>query len=197
MALTRLNNRSVSEVTALPSGIDIPAGAIVSADLPSGTIVQVVRSTLGNQGTTSTAANENASYVLSFTTTTWTDTNLLATTITPKFSNSLIFLSISVFANQDNSSGEAAPSYRIIRGTTVLWQPQTNSSGPYGLTYSSSQHYEHNTVECWDQPNTISPITYSLQYRSYGGASISRLFGYPGAQQWSPINCFTIMEIKA
>ena len=42
MALTRLNNRSISAVTALPTGIDIPTGAIVPADLPSKSILQVV-----------------------------------------------------------------------------------------------------------------------------------------------------------
>ena len=173
-------------------------GTPTAADLGlnvSGSVVQVVRSSLGNQGTTSSPANENASYALSFTTTTWTDTSLLSLTITPKFANSSLFLSLCIFANQDASDGSASPSIRIIRGSTVLFQPQTNSTGPYGLVYTNAQNYRQMTIQCWDQPNTTSPVTYSLQYRSYNGASTARLFGYPGSQQWSPTNFFTVMEI--
>lgn len=163
----------------------------------SGNVVQVVKSTLGSIGTTSSPANENASYALSFTNTSWADTSLLSLTITPKFANSYMFLNLSIFYNQDAASGDASPAIRIIRGTTVLFQPQTNTTGPYGITYANTQHYDHKTIQCWDQPNTLSPITYSLQYRSYNGAATARLFGYPGTQQWSPTNAFTVMEIAA
>jgi hypothetical protein len=161
-----------------------------------GNVIQVVKTQLGVQGTTSSAANVNSSYALTFTTTTWTDTSLLSLTITPKASNSLMMLYLSIFVNQDSSDAQAAPSIRIVRGSTVIWQPQTNATGPYGLTYStSSQHYEQPTIMCSDIANTLSPITYSLQYRTYGGVANGRLFGYPGADQWSPINTFTVMEI--
>lgn len=57
MALTRLNNRSVSAVTALPSGIDIPAGVIVSADLPVGTVVKTSKYTHTSENITVTSTS--------------------------------------------------------------------------------------------------------------------------------------------
>ncbi len=39
MALTKLNNRSVSAVTTLPSGVTLPSGTI----MPSGSVLQAIR----------------------------------------------------------------------------------------------------------------------------------------------------------
>jgi hypothetical protein len=61
MSLTRLNNRSVSAVTALPSGIDIPAGVILHADLPSGSVLQIFNTSISetsiSNGVTTTMFN--------------------------------------------------------------------------------------------------------------------------------------------
>lgn len=160
--------------------------------------IQVVTSSLGaaDLGTTLSATsdrtNYNASYTIASTTTTWTDTSHLQLTITPKFSNSMIKLGLCVYLN--NTANNGAPGIRVIRGTKIVFRPALNTSGPFGVGYSGTGA-QHSTYffEFYDYPETTSPVTYRLQYRSYDGGSC-RWFGHEG-EHWSHANYFTATEI--
>ena len=155
--------------------------------------IQVVRTSVGNQATTSAKSNENAAYAISTTTTTWTDYSFLQLTITPKFANSIIKLELCCYLNQDATTGYGGVGIRIRRGTTIVWEPQSNTTGPYGSLYSG-QVYFTPTFIVFDSPAVTTPITYILQYRTYNGTS-STLFAYPGSTQFGSINTFVATEI--
>ena len=157
--------------------------------------LQVVKTSLGdNLGTTSNdQTNENPSWAISSTTTTWTDTNNLQLTITPKFANSLIKLELCMFIHNGGTSKAGA--IRVIRGTTVLFRPIYNSTGPFSLGYGESSRHDHITLTFFDTPNTTAPVTYRLQYRTYNGGTASHFFGYSAASHWSAYNVFVATEI--
>lgn len=158
--------------------------------------IQVVKTVLGDSlGTTSNdSTQDQPAWVISTTTTTWTDTSNLQLTITPRFANSLIKLELHIYAGTGAAAKAAA--IRIVRGTTILWRPTSNSTGPFSLGYiSGSDGHFHHTLITYDSPNTTSPVTYRLQYRTYSGGSVSNLFGWPAAGHYAPINTFTAMEI--
>ena len=155
MALTRLNNRSITAVTALPSGIDIPAGTIVSADLPSGSVVQVAKA----YDTSTTVYSPGSGYQ-------FVRVGLTAS-ITPKFSNSKIAIIATVNAmnNGNRSMGQIR---RYAGGSEVVAGDYTTVSGyswniPDFYTNGSNDLLKHMTVTLIDSPNTTSAI----EYRTY------------------------------
>ena len=170
MALTRLNNRSVSAVTALPSGIDIPAGVIVPADLPVGSILQVVNVTTNTQYST-------------------TSTSLVATgfsaTITPKFSTSKILVVYTCGGIETSTTAGGVKGYISIYkagnslktvSNAILWNA-TASAGPAATFF--------------DSPNSTATQTYDLYF-----ASISSSYTwYVGTN--SSLNTFTLLEVAA
>lgn len=159
------------------------------------TPIQIVKSSLGdNLGTTSNdLTNDNPSWAFSSTTTTWTDTNNLQLTITPKFANSLIKLELSMFVH--NGGTDKAAAIRVIRGTTVLFRPVYNTTGPFSLAYGSSARHDHVALTFFDTPNTTTPVTYRLQYRTYNGGTASHFFSYSAASHWAPYNVLVATEI--
>lgn len=157
--------------------------------------VQVVTSSLGtNLGTTSNdQTNANASWSISTTATTWTDTSNLQLTMTPKFTNSLIRLELSIYSWAGGSGRGVA--VRVIRGSTILYRPLIDTTGPYGMNFGDlSAHHFTSHLVFFDTPNTISPITYSLQYRTYNGVSAARLFGLQSATSFSAANYLVATE---
>lgn len=156
--------------------------------------VQIVRTSVGTTGTISNSlVNADPAWAIATTTTTWTDYNYLQLTITPKFSTSIIRLELPYFTNNSGNSNNAA--IRIVRGTNIVWQPMHNSVGPYGVGHSTnSALYMTQTIVCYDTPNTVSPITYIIQYRAYSNTNTVRLFAHPGATEYGPITTFTAME---
>ncbi len=158
--------------------------------------LQVVKSILGNNlGTTSNdSTQDNPSWAISTTTTTWTDTSNLQLTITPKFANSIIKLELCMYMG--NGASGRAPAIRIIRGSTIVWRPNNNSTGPFSLGYAGqSDRHDQIFIMCIDSPNTTSAVTYSLQYRTYNGTNASTFFSYPAASHYGTLNTFVATEI--
>jgi len=159
--------------------------------------VQIVTTSLGaeNLGTTDTSTSDrtNLSPVWSIitTTTTWTDTSNLQLTITPKFDNSIIRLDLCVYLHNNSLSNAAA--IRIKRGNKILWRPVMDTTGPYSLGWSSAYIHGTYNITTYDAPTTTSPITYSLQYRTYNGGQCV-LFG-PNTGAYGNSNYFTATEI--
>jgi hypothetical protein len=142
MALTRLNNRSVSAVTALPSGIDIPAGAIVKADLPIGSILQTI--------------SVVDSSVLAITS--GSDTTILTANITPSFSSSKILVIVSLSIAK--SDGYTAYTKLKRNGTWIY--PNTSDRGFPIRNTMTEWGIEMPTFNYLDSPNTTSQISYTI-----------------------------------
>lgn len=163
--------------------------------------VQVVTSSLGagDLGTTATSTSDrttstnNPAWAITTTTTTWTDTSNLQLTITPRFANSIIRLDLNVMIN--TTTANSAGAVRIKRGSTIVWRPIMDASGPYSIGYTSttSQYLTH-YISVFDSPATTSPVTYSLQYRTYAGGTC-RIFGVPDANSWNSTNYLIATEI--
>jgi hypothetical protein len=158
--------------------------------------IQVVTSSLGTAdlGTTDTSTSDRTnltpSYSISTTTTTWTNTSNLQTTITPKFSNSIIRGELCVYLH--NNSVNNAAAVRIVRGNKIIWRPIMDTTGPYSLGWSSAFHHGTYVITFIDSPATTSPVTYSLQYRAYTGSS-TFLFG-PGSGGYGNGQYFILTE---
>lgn len=143
--------------------------------------IQVVTSSLGSDlGTTDTSTSDRTnltpSWLISTTSTTWTDTTNLQLTITPKFSNSLIKLDLSMYAGVSTATAES-PAIRIKRGNKIVYRPALTSGGaPYGHAYISpntgtiASYFQH-FFTAYDAPGTTSPVTYTIQYRSFAGGT--------------------------
>lgn len=160
--------------------------------------IQVITSSLGaaDLGTTDTSTsdrtNNNPAWALRSTTTTWTDTPNLQLTITPKFQTSIIRLELTVTLSTDASANAAG--LRVRRGNKIVFRPAVNTTGPYGLGYSGSggNLWSQYNVVFYDTPSTTSPVTYTLQYRTYNGGTC-HWFGYVTGD-WAPANWFTATE---
>lgn len=146
MALTRLNNRSVSAVTALPSGIDIPAGVITRLDLPVGSTLQSVQT-----------VDSNVSVI-----TTNSDTTILTVSITPSSSTSKILVIVSLSIAK--SDGYTAYTKLKRNGTWI--HPYTSDRGFPIRNTSTEWGVEMPTFHYTDSPNTTSTITYTVTANS-------------------------------
>lgn len=156
--------------------------------------IQVVSSSLGtNYGTTTNdQTNNNVSWGISTTTTTWTDTSNLQLTITPKFSNSIIKLDLSImlYNAANNSAG-----IRIRRGTTLVWRPSFDGTGPFSTGYTGAGVlWQTFNVTTFDSPSTTSPVTYTLQYRNYTNAAACIYFSNPTAGVYATSNYLIATE---
>lgn len=147
-----------------------------------GKVLQVV------QATYSTA--------VSFSSTTFTDTGLSAT-ITPSATTSKIL----VFINQQvyilaTSGGTATASIQLLRGSTVIHQPQSNKQG-FGISNAPAGRYDLQLmypVTYLDSPSTTSSITYKTQ-----GASLLTTGGNQlnFQQDNTGVSVMTLLEIGA
>ena len=134
-------------------------------------------------------------HVITTTTTTPTASNW-SIDITPTSATSIIKFEFNPHIHCPTSAD--APGIRIVRtisgGTaTVVYQPQTNTTGPYGLWYGAGGRYFQPQLSGYDKPNTTTSTNYKVYYYTYGGANVS-FFGHPG-NQWAPKQHFTVMEI--
>jgi len=130
------------------TGIDkIAAGAIEFADLPTGSVLQVVNAVYSTEVTSSTF--------------TWADTNLTAT-ITPKFATSkiLVLINQGVIAMDTNQTG---------MGLQLLRASSTIASLGYYMAFSGygpSNYVSYASSSYLDNPATTSATTYKTQFRS-------------------------------
>jgi hypothetical protein len=158
-------------VTTLESQvIPITSGTIDYANMPAGSVLQVI------YAQTSTQVNLSSS--------TYTDTTLTAS-ITPRKSNSKILVTINQQAYK--GSGNAGNAYNgiLLRGSTVLFQFAKDYLGT-GTT-TEIKGLASNTY--LDSPNTTSSTTYKTQFANAVAANqvISQLS--------NGISTITLMEI--
>ena len=129
----------------------LEVSAITDADLPTGSVIQVVT------GTSTTS--------VSTTSTSFVDTSLVLA-ITPKFSNSIIIGYITGFSLKDEASA-AEIQYRVLRGSTDL---NIDGSKLYSQGNSDSKAlFIPMTIHFQDSPSTTNATTYKLQMKSSDG----------------------------
>jgi hypothetical protein len=157
MALVRLNNQSISSVTALPSGI------------PTGIILQIQRNIIS--GVTTHASS-------SF-------TDLVTQTITPSSSSNKILVMAGI-GEIDQLDGRVGTKI-LRNGTDLGADAKVCGEVGRNLGYSGTEDHigSEGMVAYLDSPSTTSQITYKLQINSGNGGTIrinngsaSRLFLY-------------------
>ena len=134
-------------ITIHPNGL-ITGGTIRSA----GNVIQVVRATK----TTSTRISANS---------TWTDVGL-EVTITPKASNSLIYLLLTVRCGNDTSSSNGI---RVIKDGATVIMGNNDYMHNYAYNIGGNRPCEDFTEAFFNSPNTTSAVTYKVQCRITNG----------------------------
>jgi hypothetical protein len=126
----------------------IVSGYVPYANLPAGSVLQVVYSSYATEG--------------SITSQSYADTGLTAT-ITPKYSTSKILV-IAQIASVGKGAANGSVYMRLLRGASVLLQ-----LGAGWIAYNSASTTSGNSgvpMEYLDSPATTSATTYKVQYAS-------------------------------
>jgi hypothetical protein len=158
----------------------VQAGAVTTSDLPAGSVLQVVSTTLSTQVSVSSSSD--------------TDVGLTAT-ITPTSASSkiLIIASVAIQVNGSPNSNVTAgwqiktSGNAIVLGGTNFSQGIYSTVGSYNLNGTQAKHI-------LVSPNTTSAITYKLTGRVNGATSI--VFNYTESGDF-PVCTLTLMEIAA
>ena len=158
------------------TGITTPAldstARFASADMPLGSVLQVVSVSSGTQ-------------TVSFTNNTWVDTTF-SLDITPSSSSNKIFLSFAAGGLVNNTDYVGI---RILRGATAVstnWSYHNRSE-----TWNGALNF---AITGFDSPSSTSPVTYKIQIFSTQNSG-QFYFNYGGAG--SQMAHFTAMEIAA
>lgn len=156
------------------TGIDkIAAGAIEYADLPTGSVLQVVQASLSTSVSTS-----GTTYV----------TSGLTATITPKFSTSKILVNVSGGAAYANSNG--------CYGENVLYRnsSQISSNAVDWGWYSSTAGGTNHSYTYLDSPATTSATSYTPYFRISSSGNAGTYY-FNLIQSTGPTVTITLMEI--
>ena len=145
MALTKINNNTLSAVTTLPAAI------------ATGKVLQVVNLYLSTGNVTTTSDS-------------FVDVTGMSLVITPSATSSKIYLQLltNMYHNTDVSYWMLRYSRAISGGSTT-----TFGDGTYGLAAARAAQ-AHDfwggvSMQYLDSPNTTSEITYKVQFREDGG----------------------------
>ena len=143
MAIIRLNNQSISSVTALPSGI------------PTGKVLQVKQTTKLDTFSTTSSSN--------------TDVTGLSVAITPSSSSNKIFITASISLGSANADKNL--NLFVTRGDTEIYK--ADQSGSNRQRAGGGLHYHHGisqTVGTYstnimflDSPSSSSELTYKIR----------------------------------
>lgn len=172
--MSTIINGTSSAITFPDSSVQntsaIVSGYVPYANLPAGSVLQVVYGSYSTENTTTSSA--------------YSDTGLTAT-ITPKYSTSKILV---IFNN--NGSGkqnnDTRLSIKLLRGSTTLITSEviaayTNSSASMGVGSCSGVYL--------DSPSTTSATTYKTQFSSVSNVATAIV-------QWNgSTSTITLMEI--
>ena len=142
MALTKINNNTLSEVTTLPSAI------------ATGKVLQVVTATDTTQRNTTSTSFVTAS-------------NTLSVNITPSSSSNKIFLT-TTFASYNNNTGKSMGA-TIFRDSTDIGNGTWGLLNRYddtGRTIGAST-----ALTVLDSPSSTSEITYQVYFKTESGGN--------------------------
>ena len=142
MALIRLNNQSISSVTALPSGV-------------GGKVLQVV-----------SANGRNSDFIT--TSTSLVEVPDSGITITPTSTSSRVMVTWQLSTHIQGSTGSPSHAIHAYRGTTDLGNIHATRS----YTGSGTHYYDKTThCSIIDHPNSTSALTYKLYAKTMNGGN--------------------------
>ena len=135
-----------------------------------GHIIQVVNTYY----TTQTSQSFSGTYNV------YTDIAGLAATITPKSTNSKIYILVRWFGEYGSSGATWNTMWSVKRNGTAIGQPTPNGVGPYGMMMASLSYYVDNAsstpemvnFDYYDSPSSISALTYQVTVMSSTGGTI-------------------------
>ena len=176
MSITKLNNLSVSALTALPSGV-------------GGKVLQVVSTVkTADQSTTSTSP---------------VDVTDLSVNITPSSASNKVLVLVNI-NNIANSTAQST-FFRILRGATVLTSNSSGGAtdtkdafgaGGGGGTASNSQKIGSASITYLDSPSSTSALTYKVTME-VDGTSTGTINRWQINQDVASVSTLTLMEISA
>jgi hypothetical protein len=141
MALTKINNNTLSAVTGLPAAI------------ATGKVLQVVQST-----TTTPTSTTSTSYA---------DTTLSGA-ITPSATSSKILVIVNQDIRTASSSDRTGGSLQLLRGSTVVYSGDAAYEVFFETGGSNlMQIYLRQNLNYLDSPSSTSELTYKTQARIY------------------------------
>jgi hypothetical protein len=149
MSITKLNNLSVSALTALPSGL-------------GGKVLQVVSTTK----TDTFAVNPSSTTI---------DVTGLSVSITPTSASNKILVIISITGNGVNGTNLAY--FNLVRGSTLIYAGDSAGSRTrsFAQAIDSDPHANESTSGNFlDSPATTSSTTYKIQVYSTNTVYINR-----------------------
>lgn len=169
--------------------VTLPSGAVTSANLPAGSVLQVVSTTKTD---TWSASLPN-----------WADITGMSVSITPSSSSSKILIVVNLsFMVTDG----AAHGYRLVRNSTPISIGDAAGSRPLfsGAVqdgYINPSFIQSSATTHLDSPSTTSAITYKLQaFATYSASMfyVNRSHDDRNASQYDgrTTSSITVMEIK-
>ena len=166
----------------------IVGGYVPYANLPAGSVLQVVSATKTNDFSSSS--------------TSMVDITGLSVSITPKFSTSKILVSYQVTGGCDTSALQDI-FVQLVRGSTAIGTSTTggaqNASGTIytGGTSTGQQLTFSNSLQFLDSPATTSATTYKLQGMSWNSGTTWYINRRGQNASFMFASSITVMEIAA
>ena len=158
----------------VPSGTKI-VSSVAGGIYAPGNVIQTI------QGSSNTAVS---------TTSTAYVTTGLSVTITPTNTSSKVLIHAQLTAVGGGSAGGGFAIYR--NGSQIFAPSSLDAVGPY-MVYGSSV-WQNVTFIYLDSPGSTSALTYTIYYRSYGGAAF-QMNGGTGATNGAGTSTITVQEI--
>jgi hypothetical protein len=186
-AISGLTATGISAVQTV-SASNITTGTLPFAQLPTGSVLQVVSTAL----TTYLTVTPGSNYV-------WADITGLSLSITPKFSTSKIMLVAYVVTSGFNGYGTPTLAFnrdgtRIALGTSSV-TGQAVTSVTYGE--NSIAGIAAVPLNFLDSPATTSAVTYKIQTSGDGGGGTIYINRREADTRFCSISTITAMEIAA
>jgi len=171
MALTKINNNTLSAITGLPAGV-------------GGKVLQVVSTTK----TDTTTVNINA--------TTFVDIGL-SVNITPSSSSSKIFVKASVTYSINNNTYGTLGGIRLARGSTGIGIGGNDGSSYTVVGDGSTATWLAVTapLQFLDSPSSTSELTYKVQAKQNIGGTETFVSNGKKNSEASGSSTITVMEI--
>lgn len=176
-----INSSSISSIITNTNILAVdqiqPKGANATIIVPSaysiyspGSIVQVINTYLTNPFTQTI----NAGY------TTYNDLSGLAATITPKSSNSKIYMTVRWFGEFSNQSYNYETMWNIKRNGTLIGQPPQPGTVPIGIHMTAISYWANDNdstpetifFDYYDSPGTVTPLTYQVSLTTTTGYTL-------------------------
>ena len=170
MSITKLNNRSLTAVTALPSGV-------------GGKVLQVVSTTKTSTFSTATTGS-------------FVEVTGLNVNITPSSASSKIFISGILAVGHTTST--AGLYLKVQRDSTDIGIGDTSGSSIRSMAGTDVREYQTRqlSINFLDSPNTTSAINYKVLIQSPNATShINNDGEADGTNHTQPISTITVMEI--